>query len=350
MRELSVAALCLTAFIWTTSCARQPDDVSIVKSVQTRIQIVSGEVKVESTNGFVTLSGHVSNDAERALAAREATGTTGVKGVFNYLTIEVPATANSRKIRPNGTIRRPRSPENPASPEPPAQPDVPVAAVLQPPPSDPPAAAPAPSIAPPPPATSPVQVAPPAPPVPVKHVVQSGTVLSVRLIDSLDSARNKEGDTFRATLKVPLTVDGDVVIPAGADVEGRVAEVSNAGRFSGHSELNLELTKLTSNGTVYPLQTQGYDRSGNSRGKGTAETVGGGAVLGAIIGAIAGGGKGAGIGTAAGAGAGGATRAATPGKRITFPSETVLTFKLQQPLTVVSKDESGGNGRTPVGQ
>jgi len=178
-------------------------------------------------------------------------------------------------------------------------------------------------------------------------VVPSGTVLSIRLIDSLDSAKNKEGDTFRATLKVPLTVDGDTVIPAGADVEGRVAEVSNAGRFTGKSELNLELMKLTYNGTVYPLQTQNYDKAGDSRGKGTAETVGGGAVLGAIIGAIAGGGKGAAIGSTAGAGAGGATRAAKSGKRITFPSETVLTFKLQQPITVVTTKGSG-DARTPA--
>lgn len=170
------------------------------------------------------------------------------------------------------------------------------------------------------------------------------------MIDSLDSARNKVGDTFRATLKVPLTVDGDVVIPAGADIEGHVVDVSNAGRFTGHSELNLELIKMTSNGTVYPLQTQNYDRAGDSRGKGTAETVGGGAVLGAIIGAIAGGGKGAAVGTAAGAGAGGATRAAKSGKRITFPSETVLTFKLQEPVTVVTTTKGSGDTRTAARQ
>ena len=170
------------------------------------------------------------------------------------------------------------------------------------------------------------------------------------MIVSLDSARNKVGDTFRATLKVPLTVDGDVVIPAGADIEGHVVDVSNARQFTGHSELNLELIKMTSNGTVYPLQTQNYDRAAISRGKGTAETVGGGAVLGAIIGAIAGGGKGEAVGTAAGAGAGGATRAAKSGKRITFPSETVLTFKLQEPVTVVTTTKGSGDTRTAARQ
>jgi hypothetical protein len=57
-------------------------------------------------------------------------------------------------------------------------------------------------------------------------------------------------------------------------------------------------------------------------------------VLGAIIGAVAGGGKGAAIGTVAGAGAGGATRGVMKGKGITFPTESVLSFKLQEPLTV----------------
>ena len=111
----------------------------------------------------------------------------------------------------------------------------------------------------------------------------------------------------------------------------------------GHAELKLELTKLTSRGHVYQLNTENFDTAGAGRGKGTAQTVGGGAVLGAIIGAVAGGGKGAAVGTVAGAGAGGAARGVMKGKAITFPSESVLSFKLQVPLlveTMPDKDEA----------
>jgi hypothetical protein len=192
----------------------------------------------------------------------------------------------------------------------------------------------------------PLSPAPPStPPPPAKYTIAEGTTLSVRLVDSIDSSRNKVGDTFRATLNAPIRVDGDVAVPAGADVEGRIVDASNAGRFSGHSELKLELTKLTFHGNTYQLQTADYDRSGNGRGKGTAETVGGGAALGAIIGAIAGGGRGAAIGTVAGAGAGGAARGAKGGQAIRFPSETVMSFRLEQPVTVTSGKDSGDSRR-----
>src|SRR2546425_280093 len=129
-------------------------------------------------------------------------------------------------------------------------------------------------------------------------------------------------------------VDNQVVVPKDADVEGRVVEVKSAGHFTGRSDLGLELTKLIVNGRSYKLQTEEYVRQGSSRGKRTAETVGGGAAVGAIIGAVAGGGKGAAIGAATGAGAGTAVQAVTKGQQIRVPSEAVLEFQLITPLKV----------------
>ena len=114
------------------------------------------------------------------------------------------------------------------------------------------------------------------PPAPVKHMLPAGTVLTVRLIDSLDSSKNRSGETFRASLDSPIRENGEVVVPAGMEVEGRIVEASNAGRYSGHSELQLELTKLISRGEVYSLHTEEFGRAEQGRGKGTAETVGAG--------------------------------------------------------------------------
>jgi outer membrane lipoprotein SlyB len=66
-------------------------------------------------------------------------------------------------------------------------------------------------------------------------------------------------------------------------------------------------------------------------------------VLGGIIGAIAGGGKGAAIGAAAGAGAGGGIQAASKKQTIKLPSETVLNFTLQAPITVVQTPAPDAN-------
>jgi hypothetical protein len=128
------------------------------------------------------------------------------------------------------------------------------------------------------------------------------------------------GDTFRGTLNAPIRDGGDMVVPAGAHVEGRVVDVSSAGPFSGHSELKLELTKLIYQGEVYALQTESYGRAGNGRGKGTAQAVGGTAAVGAALGAM-------------------------KEQPITFPPETVLTFRLLQPVTVVS-GQATSNPRT----
>ena len=89
------------------------------------------------------------------------------------------------------------------------------------------------------------------------------------------------------------------------------------------------------NGRSYPLETTAWTSQGNSRGKRTAATIGGGSALGAIIGAIAGGGKGAAIGAVAGAGAGTGVSAATRGKQLKVNPEAVLDFRLQNPVTVV---------------
>jgi hypothetical protein len=154
------------------------------------------------------------------------------------------------------------------------------------------------------------------------------------MIDSISSERNHQGDMFHATLDSPVTVGETVVIPEGADVIGRVVEVQDAGHFAGKPELALELTNISVNGQKFTVRTDQYRQQGKSRGASTAKTVGTGAAIGAIIGGIAGGGKGAAIGAAAGAGMGGGVQATRKAEQINIESEALLTFQLQNALTV----------------
>jgi hypothetical protein len=175
---------------------------------------------------------------------------------------------------------------------------------------------------------------PPPPPAPKKVTIPSGTTLAVRLVDAIDSERNQAGQTFKATLDSPLSVEGDVAIPAGYDVEGHIVDLKSAGKFAGQSVVVLQLDRIAVGSKYYTIQTDQYRKQGSSRGKNTATKVGAGAAIGAIIGGLAGGGKGAGIGAAAGGGLGGGVQAATKGQQIKLASETVLNFTLQGPLTV----------------
>ncbi len=164
--------------------------------------------------------------------------------------------------------------------------------------------------------------------------IPAGESILVRMIDSVDSAKNHVGDIFHASLETDLTVNGVLVARKGTDVYGRLAEAKEAGHIAGSSELQLELTRMVIDGHDYPVLSSDYTLQGKGRGKNTAEKVGGGAALGAIIGAIAGGGKGAAIGAGVGAGAGGAVQVLTRGQQVKVPSETLLEFRLQQPATV----------------
>jgi hypothetical protein len=175
--------------------------------------------------------------------------------------------------------------------------------------------------------------------------IQSGTLLSIRLVDAIDSESARAGQTFRATLDAPLSSEWEVAIPAGYDVEGHVVEAKSAGKFAGQSELVLQLDRIMVGDQSYNIQTDQYRREGKNRTTNTAEKVGAGAVIGAIIGGIAGGGKGAGIGAAAGGGVGGGVQAATKGQQIKLPSETVLNFTLQSSLTVTQVERGPESGR-----
>jgi hypothetical protein len=165
--------------------------------------------------------------------------------------------------------------------------------------------------------------------------IPAGQSLLVRMIDGVDSSRNHVGDVFHASLETDLYINGTLVGRKGTDVYGRLAEVKEAGRLSGSSELQLELMRIVIDGRDYPLVSSDYSLKGQGRGSDTAKKVGGGAVVGAIIGAIAGGGKGAAIGAGVGSAAGAGVQVFTRGQQVKVPSETLLEFRLQQPATVV---------------
>jgi hypothetical protein len=164
--------------------------------------------------------------------------------------------------------------------------------------------------------------------------VPAGQSILVRMIDGVDSSKNHVGDLFHASLETDLNVNGVLVARKGTDVYGRLASSDKGGTFSGKSELQLELTRLVIDGRDYPVVSSDYNVQGKSQGSSTAKKVGGGAVAGAIIGAIAGGGKGAAIGAAAGGGAGAGVQILTKGDRVKVPSETLLEFRLQQPVMI----------------
>ncbi len=325
-RYISMLAVTLLA-VAAVGCSSQPTDTQITSEIQAKLfadpNISGKQIQVSTQAGVVTLSGTVPTEMERAAAGSDAGLVKGVKTVVNNLQVVAPVVAavETAPETPSPVVETRAEPRRAVTP---FRRRLAAAA-----PAEPVPAAPTPA---PVPAAAPVKPAPPPPPV----TIEAGTRLSVRMMDSIDTSRNQLGDTFRATLDSPLMSGDRVVVPEGTEVEGRIAELKSAGRFAGRSELALELSELIVNGKAYPIETDQFTQQGSSRGKATAAKVGGGAALGAIIGGIAGGGKGAAIGATVGAGAGTGVSAATKGQQIKVPSETVLTFHLQRPVTVTA--------------
>lgn len=176
------------------------------------------------------------------------------------------------------------------------------------------------------------------------RTIGEGTNIPVRTNEAID-AKKSDGRVYTGVVAENVTdVLNNVAIPKGSNVELIVKKASN-------KELTLDLESVTVNGQRYAVtadasRLSSEQRDGVGKNKRTAEYIGGGAALGAIIGAIAGGGKGAAIGAAAGAGAGAGTQVLTRGKAVKVPAESLLTFRLEQPLALASKDSGfTRNGR-----
>jgi hypothetical protein len=174
--------------------------------------------------------------------------------------------------------------------------------------------------------------------MPHSVTLTAGTTLAVRIGETISSARSRVGDSFLATLEQPLVLDGFIIAERGARMEGRVLEVTPAGRGIGTSHLEIVLVKLeTADNQSVRIHTVPYKKDAASSTGSDVAKVGAGTVLGAAIGAVAGGGKGAAIGAGAGAGAGGGAVLLSRGKSADIPVETRLSFRVQEPVTITEK-------------
>lgn len=341
MRARLAFSMALLAFALVVGCSKAPNDATIVTNIKSQMfsdaQLKDASIEVASHNGEVTLSGTVSSDEAHFDAYKIATQIPGVTKVNDQITVGAPAAlaepspapesapaplpSHKAHVQKHHHVTQPvETAENtpaPYEPAPVAQPNPPDAPQ--------PAAAPAPA---------PVAPPPPPPPQPKQVIVPAGSTVTIRMIDGVDSKVNQPGEIFHASLDVPIVVGDEVVVPKGADVYVRLVSSSSAGHYTGKSELHLELIKLEFQGQSYPLVSSTYSVSGSSRGKNTAEKVGGGAVIGTLLGAIAGGGKGAAIGAGVGAAGGAVFQGVTHGKQVRIPSETKLDFQLDEPVTV----------------
>lgn len=171
--------------------------------------------------------------------------------------------------------------------------------------------------------------------------VPVGAEIRIRTLDRIDARDRSDRRVYNGVVESDVIApDGRVVVPRGANAELVVQDL-------GPREMAVDLESVTVNGRRYMVAAEDYTRarrSGVGENGRTAKYVGGGALFGTVLGAIAGGGKGAAIGALAGGAAGAGAQTLTRGADIHIPSETLLTFRLDRPLTVGTGAYSRDNG------
>jgi len=185
---------------------------------------------------------------------------------------------------------------------------------------------------------APISAATSAPVAPVARytevTIPSGTTLRLSLSSAVGSDTSRVEEPVRATLRSPVTINGQVVLPAGSEVTGVVTDADGSGRVKGRARVAMRFSSVRANGESYDIRTSGYAQEAAATKKQDAEKIAIGAGAGAALGAILGGGSGAAKGAAIGGAGGTGVVLATKGKEVHLGPGAGITTRLTAPVTV----------------
>ena len=166
---------------------------------------------------------------------------------------------------------------------------------------------------------------------PQRLIIPQGTVITVRMVDGVDSSKDHIGQEFAAKVVTPISVGDQVVVPEGTDAHVKILNVVNT---AAQSSLQLQLFKLTVNSKDYSLATTPYIQSSTPSQRTAPPRTANNAQLGGLIGSIAGT-RGRAIGTAIGANSHPTSSSGIQGLPQTVAADTKLDFTLRIPVIVM---------------
>lgn len=179
-----------------------------------------------------------------------------------------------------------------------------------------------------------------------------GTAIRVKLLQRLSTTDTENGEAFRTRVATDVMQGSEVLIPAGAEIEGKVVSVSS-GHVGGHGSMRLRPdTVIMPDGKRFRLYAETTGTAGANTHIGSEGTIvpgsrmkrngleyGGAVGAGAVTGAIVGGPVGALTGSLIGAGVVTAHLLVSH-PQATLESGTTLMFTLTEPLDLVPADVS----------
>jgi Glycine zipper 2TM domain len=172
------------------------------------------------------------------------------------------------------------------------------------------------------------------------RTLSAGATFDVAATDTISSRTSKTGDAFTARVVEDVkNAAGQVVIPAGSTVNGRITDVKPAPNPSTPGTLTLSVASVTVGGKTYAIEgsVDSVETTHKGRGvtSGDAAKVGAGAVAGAVLGRVLGGNKkGTIIGGVVGGAAGAAVASSTKDSDIVLPAGAHIIVRLTKELAV----------------
>jgi hypothetical protein len=163
----------------------------------------------------------------------------------------------------------------------------------------------------------------------------SGTTISVRIADEVNSSHNHAGDLITGMVDPSVFIADHVIIPRGTEAHMRVSQDRKGGKLHGKAAVKLELVGLVINKEKLDVDSDNY---GKKQGALSAKVKG--------------------AGTAGAAGASGAATSATPeggaagpiiavfrAAKVHLPAGTRIPFTLTTPFTFdVPMEQSSQDG------
>jgi hypothetical protein len=182
--------------------------------------------------------------------------------------------------------------------------------------------------------------------------IPAGSTIHCRLTQTVSTKLNFQGDSFTATVTEPYVVNGQQIIPVGATITGRIAELTRPGRVRGVGEMRLAPEQITfPDGHTMQLSAvlltaygadgvkvdsvEGLVKGPSSRFRDIKEVgmgMGGGGFVGTLFGGV----HGTLIGGIIGGGAALADTLRKRGQDLTLPTGTQLNYQLTRPLLVIA--------------
>jgi len=176
----------------------------------------------------------------------------------------------------------------------------------------------------------------------VPVVAPAGSVLRVRLDQTLDTKRSRPGDRFTGSLDSPVVAGGHIVLPKGTMTEGHVVGSHPSSQSKGQAVLSLALDSCQLHGKTFSLQTDAVARVSRRHQDRNWTVIGGGSGSGTQV-------EGSYAGPTGVNQQGGTASARTPEaalfgsnlagkKQVSMPAESLVGFTLKTSLAIDSTD------------